>query len=235
MVRSLNSVARTPAGFAAIKSVLDLKQEDHTPSFFLAETLKYLYLLFDDDNFANVHAASFVFSTEGHLIPLALPPPPPATSPSPSPPPLEPLPHGVPIDTLPVGRLRQIIAASGLSHADCFEISELRERAGTATDLLVARQKMSVARQLRTAPRGTREPESDELVCHVGPMPPGTPSPPSPPAPPPSPPPPPKACHKHDKKEGSVCQRDTECGVDGQSCRRRRCSAHGYCYSPERS
>ena len=40
-------------------------------SFFLAETLKYLYLLFDDANFANAPAANFVFSTEGHLIPIA--------------------------------------------------------------------------------------------------------------------------------------------------------------------
>lgn len=30
-----------------IKSVVDMKKDDHTPSFFLAETLKYLYLLFD--------------------------------------------------------------------------------------------------------------------------------------------------------------------------------------------
>ena len=40
MVESLNAVARTPVGFAAIKSVIDMRQEDHTPSFFLAETLK---------------------------------------------------------------------------------------------------------------------------------------------------------------------------------------------------
>ena len=39
-------------------------------SFFLAETLKYLFLLFDDGNFLNVHAASFVLTTEGHLLPL---------------------------------------------------------------------------------------------------------------------------------------------------------------------
>lgn len=40
MVASLNANARTPVGFAAIKSVVDMKLEDHTPSFFLAETLK---------------------------------------------------------------------------------------------------------------------------------------------------------------------------------------------------
>jgi hypothetical protein len=33
------------------------------PSFFLAETCKYLYLLFDDDNFA--HSSHYMFTTEG--------------------------------------------------------------------------------------------------------------------------------------------------------------------------
>ncbi len=35
-------------------------------SFFLSETLKYLYLLFDSDN--AVHQRPFVFSTEAHLF-----------------------------------------------------------------------------------------------------------------------------------------------------------------------
>ena len=38
------------------------------PSFFLAETCKYLYLLFDGSNF--VHTRNVVFSTEGHPFPL---------------------------------------------------------------------------------------------------------------------------------------------------------------------
>src|SRR5690242_17426067 len=37
-------------------------------SFFLAETLKYLYLLFDEDNFVNKNP--YTFNTEGHIIPL---------------------------------------------------------------------------------------------------------------------------------------------------------------------
>lgn len=48
MVTSLNSAARTFFGFAAIKSVRSMALEDQMPSFFLAETLKYLYLLFDE-------------------------------------------------------------------------------------------------------------------------------------------------------------------------------------------
>lgn len=37
-------------------------------SFFLAETCKYLYLLFDEDNF--VHQGNYMFSTEGHIFPV---------------------------------------------------------------------------------------------------------------------------------------------------------------------
>ena len=40
MVQSLNMVARNSNGFAGIKSVINMQQEDHTPSYFLAETLK---------------------------------------------------------------------------------------------------------------------------------------------------------------------------------------------------
>ena len=39
-------------------------------SFFLSETLKYLYLLFDDDNFLN--RGEYIFNTEGHPIPLSI-------------------------------------------------------------------------------------------------------------------------------------------------------------------
>ena len=40
------------------------------PSFFLSETLKYLYLLFDEENF--VHREPFIFTTEGHPIPVRM-------------------------------------------------------------------------------------------------------------------------------------------------------------------
>lgn len=39
-------------------------------SFFLSETCKYLYLLFDADNPVNRDAERFVFTTEGHLFPV---------------------------------------------------------------------------------------------------------------------------------------------------------------------
>lgn len=43
-----------------------LQLEDRMTSFFLAETCKYLYLLFDDDNFA--HGDDYVFTTEGTSV-----------------------------------------------------------------------------------------------------------------------------------------------------------------------
>lgn len=38
-------------------------------SFFLAETLKYLYLLFDDDK-TDIPLDKYVFNTEGHPLPI---------------------------------------------------------------------------------------------------------------------------------------------------------------------
>jgi hypothetical protein len=37
-------------------------------SFFLSETLKYLYLLFDENNV--VHRRPHIFSTEAHFVPM---------------------------------------------------------------------------------------------------------------------------------------------------------------------
>lgn len=41
--------------FSQIKDVRDHRKEDRMESFFLAETTKYLYLLFDTDNFIHNH------------------------------------------------------------------------------------------------------------------------------------------------------------------------------------
>ena len=46
--------------------------KDEMPSFFLSETLKYMYLLFDEDNF--IHDRAYIFSTEAHPFdPMQLP------------------------------------------------------------------------------------------------------------------------------------------------------------------
>ncbi|CAM8878392.1 unnamed protein product [Rhodiola kirilowii] len=63
MVNSLNLYTKVEGGFASVKDVSTMVLEDHQHSFFLAETCKYLYLLFDDSFLAN---QNYIFTTEGH-------------------------------------------------------------------------------------------------------------------------------------------------------------------------
>ena len=44
---------------------------DRMESFFLSETLKYLYLLFDGDNNV-IHRGNYVFNTEAHPLPVSV-------------------------------------------------------------------------------------------------------------------------------------------------------------------
>lgn len=73
MVASLQYGARCPCGYCHISDVESHKQEDHMESFFLAETVKYLWLLFDlavgPDNIVENGPYKYIFSTEGHLLP----------------------------------------------------------------------------------------------------------------------------------------------------------------------
>ncbi|KAL1334010.1 hypothetical protein HN51_062891 [Arachis hypogaea] len=67
IVNSLNLYTKIEGGFASVKDVTTMQLEDHQHSFFLAETCKYLYLLFDD---SFVHETNYVFTTEGHPLPV---------------------------------------------------------------------------------------------------------------------------------------------------------------------
>lgn len=58
-------------GWAGIQDVRTGERSDRMESFFLGETAKYLFLLFDENHPLNKLDAPFVFSTEGH--PLILP------------------------------------------------------------------------------------------------------------------------------------------------------------------
>ena len=49
-----------------------MQLEDRMDSFVVAETFKYLYLLFADDSDLSLDVSNFVFTTEGHLLPLSL-------------------------------------------------------------------------------------------------------------------------------------------------------------------
>ncbi|XP_050672302.1 ER degradation-enhancing alpha-mannosidase-like protein 2 isoform X2 [Leptidea sinapis] len=85
ILRSIQHSAKTPCGYATIKDVRDHRKEDRMESFFLAETTKYLYLLFDPDNFIHnpgvhgtvintpngeclVDMGGYIFNTEAHPI-----------------------------------------------------------------------------------------------------------------------------------------------------------------------
>jgi mannosidase alpha-like ER degradation enhancer 2 len=62
---------KVKCGHASVKNVETKELEDNMPSFFLSETLKYLYLLFDDTNPFRTSASAgipFVFSTEAHIF-----------------------------------------------------------------------------------------------------------------------------------------------------------------------
>jgi hypothetical protein len=57
---------RTDAGFTVLDDVTTKKQGDLMPSYFLAETLKYFYLLFSPDDVVGLETT--VFTTEAHPL-----------------------------------------------------------------------------------------------------------------------------------------------------------------------
>ena len=65
-LKSVEENCRSECGYASITSAAHdpMLRDDEMPSYFLSETCKYLYLLFDEDNF--VHDMPYIFSTEAH-------------------------------------------------------------------------------------------------------------------------------------------------------------------------
>ncbi len=70
ILQSLNNLTKVKCGYATIHDVEAKTLEDRQESFFLSETCKYLYLLFDRDNPVNLMADKFIFTTEGHVLPV---------------------------------------------------------------------------------------------------------------------------------------------------------------------
>ncbi|KAI9010862.1 glycoside hydrolase [Phycomyces nitens] len=70
IIQDLNNRTRLACGFANIGDVRTGRLEDRMESFMLSETLKYLYLLFDVSHPLNLMDSNFVFTTEGHVLPL---------------------------------------------------------------------------------------------------------------------------------------------------------------------
>jgi Glycosyl hydrolase family 47 len=71
VLRDIKRRCWTRCGWAGIQNVVTGEQIDRMESFFLGETAKYLFLLFDPDHPLNKLDDAFVFTTEGH--PLVIP------------------------------------------------------------------------------------------------------------------------------------------------------------------
>lgn len=88
IIESIDSIAKTKCGYAVIHDVTNHKLANRMESFFLAETTKYLYLLFDPDNFIHndggvgteistnngkcvLDTGGYVFNTEAHPVDMA--------------------------------------------------------------------------------------------------------------------------------------------------------------------
>jgi mannosidase alpha-like ER degradation enhancer 2 len=65
-ILSLVRYCKADAGYAALSNVETKSKRDSMESYFLAETLKYLYLLFAPRNTIDLNKV--VFNTEGHPL-----------------------------------------------------------------------------------------------------------------------------------------------------------------------
>jgi len=78
MLNSFDKYSKTKCGYASVKlsSFKAPKKVDQMETFFLSETLKYLYLLYDDDNWLlreiprgrESRGRKIILSTEAHLL-----------------------------------------------------------------------------------------------------------------------------------------------------------------------
>uniref|UniRef100_A0A224X743 alpha-1,2-Mannosidase n=1 Tax=Panstrongylus lignarius TaxID=156445 RepID=A0A224X743_9HEMI len=72
ILKGLQTHARVACGYAAVGDVRTRQHDDRMDSFVLAETFKYLYLLFTEPSDLIVDLDRFIFTTEAHLLPLTL-------------------------------------------------------------------------------------------------------------------------------------------------------------------
>lgn len=71
-LKSLQKYTRVPCGYAAVNDVRTRIHEDRMDSYVLAETFKYLYMIFSDDTDLPVNLQNYVLTTEAHFLPLSL-------------------------------------------------------------------------------------------------------------------------------------------------------------------
>ncbi|XP_006897140.1 PREDICTED: ER degradation-enhancing alpha-mannosidase-like protein 1 [Elephantulus edwardii] len=68
ILQSLEKHTKVKCGYATLHHVIDKSKEDRMESFFLSETCKYLYLLFDEENPVHKSGTRYMFTTEGHVF-----------------------------------------------------------------------------------------------------------------------------------------------------------------------
>jgi len=69
-VQALDNSCKVDGGYSGVRNVYQVEgqKDDVQQSFFLAETLKYLYLLFSDESVISLD--HWVFNTEAHPLPV---------------------------------------------------------------------------------------------------------------------------------------------------------------------
>ncbi|NWT38325.1 ER degradation-enhancing alpha-mannosidase-like protein 1 isoform X1 [Rissa tridactyla] len=68
ILQSLEKYTKAKCGYATLHHVVEKTKEDRMESFFLSETCKYLYLLFDEENPLHKSGNKYMFTTEGHIV-----------------------------------------------------------------------------------------------------------------------------------------------------------------------
>lgn len=72
VLRALQTHTKVHCGYAAVNDVRTRLHEDRMDSFVIAETFKYLYMLFGEDKDLPVKLEDYVLTTEAHFLPLSL-------------------------------------------------------------------------------------------------------------------------------------------------------------------
>lgn len=70
--QAIEKNSKTPNGYSSVQNVdsIDARFQDSMETFFVAETLKYLYLLFSNPKNVAVDLKNYVLNTEAHFIPI---------------------------------------------------------------------------------------------------------------------------------------------------------------------
>ncbi|VDB97534.1 unnamed protein product [Peniophora sp. CBMAI 1063] len=70
VLSDITARSKVACGLTGIADLRTNQRDDRMESFVLSETLKYLYLLFDEENPLHTDDSNWVFTTEGHILTL---------------------------------------------------------------------------------------------------------------------------------------------------------------------